>query len=566
MLLFIKQFATVGTYLLEHGVRIFFLKRIMTLLFYVTMISIVLSFLSLAHAISPEFFEKPVRGDSIIMPLSGEPSNLLPFMATDLPSHGVATDFFIAPLKYDKNLEITTWAAESYSVLDGGLRLRFVLKKGIHWSDGVEFTADDIEFTYKLMIDPKTPTVYSDDYKAIKRFNRIDKYTFEVTYEKPYPRALTTWMLEVMPKHALQGANLQTTPLSRNPISCGPYTLEKWEAGAQLRLTSNPQYFDGAPYVDGVVYRIIPDATTQFMELMAGNIDIISDLSPFQTVYQTQKTAFTEKFDIYEWLASAYTYLGYNLKSPLFSDVRVRQALAYAIDKNDIVSGALFGQGVSITGPYKPDSWAYNTNIHDREYNTQKALTLLADVGWVQDSQGMLKNKKGEPFQFTVLVDQGNETRSKVGLILQEQLKKIGITVKIRTVEWATFINQFVMKGFFDAVILGWSIPLDPDNYQVWHTATSSNSLNFVGYSNKEVDDLLEKARSTFDQDTRKKFYDRVQEILHEEQPYCFLFVPYSISAVNKRFKGLEKAPSGIFHNMNEWWVPLPDQRYRLAR
>jgi peptide/nickel transport system substrate-binding protein len=129
-------------------------------------------------------------------------------------------------------------------------------------------------------------------------------------------------------------------------------------------------------------------------------------------------------------------------------------------------------------------------------------------------------------------------------------------------VEWAAFLKNFVLPGYFDAVILGWTTGLDPDVYDVWHSSRAGG-LNFIHYANAEVDALLEKARSTFAEDVRKKLYDRFQEILHEEQPYCFLYVPYALSAVHKRFRGPEPAPLGLFYNIHEWWVPLQEQRHR---
>jgi len=242
----------------------------------------------------------------------------------------------------------------------------------------------------------------------------------------------------------------------------------------------------------------------------------------------------------------------------------VRQALSYAIDKDDILMGALLGQGVPTIGPYRPDSWAYNTVIEAYPYDPAKALELLAEAGWSKDRRGFLE-KAGQRFSFTLLTNQGNEQRNKTAIILQSQLANIGVEVKIRSVEWAAFLKQFVMPGHFDAVILAWTLPHDPDGYDVWHSSRIGNGgLNFVGFADHEADGCLERARSTLNQAVRKKEYDRFQEILHREQPYAFLYVPYQLSAVDKRFRDIEEAPAGIFHNLNQWWVPLRDQRYRI--
>ncbi len=500
----------------------------------------------------------------MLMGMLGEPANLLPALSSDAPSHEVAGQFFVAPLKYDKNLEVVPWAAEKFEVLEGGLLLRFTLRKGIFWEDGHELTADDVEFTYKMMIDPQTPTAYAGDFKVIKSFVKTGRYSFEVRYENPFPRALNTWMSAIMPKHLLEGQNLRTTPLARKPLGCGPYTLREWQDGASLTLASNPRYFEGRPYIDRLVYRIIPDATTMFLELKAGKLDVLPSLTPQQYLYQTKDKAFTDEFSTWRTLSSSYTYMGYNLKSPLFSDVRVRRALAYAVNTADIIKGALLGQGEPTIGPYKPGTWAYNTHIRPYPYDPQKALSLLAEAGWKQDPEGTLR-KKGRPFSFTLLTNQGNDQRIKTAIIIQSQLQSLGIEVKIRTVEWAAFLKQFVNPGYFDAVILGWTITQDPDAFDVWHSSRIGGGLNFIGFANKEVDACLEAARSTFDRETRKREYDRFQEILYEEQPYCFLYVPYSLAAVQRRFRGIDPAPAGIFHNTDKWWVPLDEQRYMIT-
>ncbi|MDR2488428.1 MAG: peptide-binding protein [Desulfovibrio sp.] len=507
---------------------------------------------------------QPESGDILVYGMLGEPSNLLPYLSSDSASSEVAGQFYVAPLKYDKDFNVVKWAAEDYSVLDGGLRLRFTLRKGVHWQDGVELTADDAEFTYRTMVDPNTPTAYAGDFKAIKVFRRLDRYSFEVEYEKPFPRSINTWMGSLMPGHILAGLDLRGVSQARSPLSCGPYLMEQWEAGASLSLAANPDYFEGRPYIDRVVYRIIPDLTTMFLELKAGKIDVMSSMTAQQYLYQAKDPFFTAQYNTYRSLASSYVYMGYNLKSPLFSDARVRRALAYAVNKGDIVKAALLGQGVSTIGPYKPDSWAYNTGIEDYPHDPAKALLLLEEAGWSKSAGGLLE-KDGRRFSFTLLTNQGNEQRIKTAVVIQSQLQPLGIEVKIRTVEWAALIQQFVSPGYFDAVILGWTIPQDPDGFEVWHSSRIGGGLNFVGYADKEADACLDAARSTFDQIERKKRYDRFQEILHRDQPYCFLYVPYTLSAVHKRFRGVESAPAGIFHNTNQWWAPLDKQRYQTV-
>lgn len=504
-------------------------------------------------------------GDSIIMGTIGEASNLLPRMSTDSASVEVAGHLFIGLLKYDENLKIVPLAAESYEVLDGGLRLRFTLRPGILWEDGVEMTAADVEFTYKLMINPETPTAYGGDFLMVASFTVTGKYSFEVTYNEPYARSLETWMGSILPKHVLENENLRETRYARAPMGNGPYRFKEWTAGSRIVLEANPRYFEGRPFIDRMVFSTIPDLTTMFLELKAGALDMMS-LTPQQYTFQSKDAAIATKYNQFRYLAFAYTYLGYNLESPLFKDVRVRRAIAHAVDKKAIIAGALLGQGETTIGPYVPGTWAYNADIDDYALDISAAEKLLAEAGWMKDGKGMLRNAKGLPFAFTIMTNQGNEQRIKTAIIIQSQLQKLGMQVSIRTVEWATFFSQFVNNGFFDAVILGWTTPLDPDLYDVWHSSRLRPSgLNFMKYANNEVDALIEKGRRMFDRAERKVIYDAVQKLLHEDQPYCFLYVPYSLPVVHKRFHGIRQAPAGITHNMNKWWVPKAEQKYTVA-
>ncbi len=171
--------------------------------------------------------------------------------------------------------------------------------------------------------------------------------------------------------------------------------------------------------------------------------------------------------------------------------------------------------------------------------------------------------KDGKPFSFTILTNQGNDLRLKTALIIQQRLKAVGINVKVRVVEWASFLKNFIDKGDFEAIIMGWSIPPDPDLFDVWHSSkTGPRELNFIGFKNREVDQLIEEGRSTFDLKERKRCYFRIQDILAEEQPYTFLYVPDALPTVNARFRGIEPAPAGIMYNFIRWYVPKEEQLY----
>jgi peptide/nickel transport system substrate-binding protein len=257
--------------------------------------------------------------------------------------------------------------------------------------------------------------------------------------------------------------------------------------------------------------------------------------------------------------------MAFNLKHPFFQDRKVRQAIAYAIDKDEIVDVILFGLGSPATGPYVPNTWPYNPEVKLYEHNPERARELLAEAGWKDtDGDGIL-DKDGRPFSFTVITNMGNSLRMNTATIIQWKLRQVGIKVDIRALEFSTFINDFINKRRFEAVILGWSIGLDADQYDIWHSSkTKEKEFNFVSYSNPEVDRLLEEGRRTFDLDERKKAYFRIQEILAEDLPYIFLYVPHATPIVHSRFKGIQPTPIGISYNLPKWYVPKELQKHRM--
>lgn len=504
---------------------------------------------------------KPAYGDTIVTASIGEASNLIPILAGDSASHDIAGYIFNGLVKYDKNLNIVGVLAKSWEISEDNLSIIFHLRKDVRWQDGVPFTAHDVFYTYKVIVDPKTPTPYSGDFKPVKEAKVVDDYTFKVTYEKPFAPALQSWAIGILPRHLLQEKDITTSSLVRKPIGTGPYLFKEWIPADRIVLTANNDYFEGKPYIERRITRVIPDLATMFLELKRYSLDM-TGLTPMQALKQTDYPGFIREFNKYKYLGFSYVYLGYNLKHELFKDKRVRQAITHAINKQEIIDGILLGQGVEATGPYKPDMWAYNENVKHYEHSKEKALSLLRDAGFEKQQDGILV-KNGKPFEFTVLVNQGNDIRIRTAELIQKRLRDVGISVKIRTIEWATFVNEFIDKRNFEAVILGWSFGPEPDLFDIWHSSKQGpKEFNFISFENKEVDELIIKARHTMDQEERKKYYFRIQEILADEQPYTFLFIPYSLVAVHKRIKGIEPGPAGIGYNNLQWYVPKEQMRY----
>lgn len=505
---------------------------------------------------------KPVLGDSIVEGSIGEASTLIPVLASDSASSAIISKVYNGLLKYDKNLNLVGDLAESFNISDDGLEIVFKLRKNVKWHDGARFTARDVLFTHRITIDPKTPTAYAEAFKQVKQITALDDYTVQVKYATPFAPALASWTMSIMPSHLLEGQDITKSKLARQPVGTGPYRFKEWIAGQKIVLESNSDYFDGQPYITKRIFRVIPDMSTMYMELKSGGIDLMN-LTPVQYSRQTLSTNFNAHFNKYRYPSSAYLYLGYNLRHSLFKDKRVRQALTAAINKDELIQGVLFGMGQKAKGPIAPGRWAYNSDLKDIDFDPKKASELLEQAGWVYKNRSGILVKDGRPLSFTILTNHGNQQRLLTAQIIQQRLKRIGVDVKIRVVEWAAFLKEFIDKGNFEAVLLAWTISQDPDMFDVWHSSkTKPGELNFIGYSNVEVDKLLVEGRSTFDIEKRKKSYYRIQEILADEQPYTFLYVPDALPVVSSRVYGVEPSPAGISHNDNKWYVPKSMQIY----
>ena len=508
----------------------------------------------------------PAYGDTLVEASIGDISGLIPNITSDSASQEIGSLIYSNLVRTNKDLNVEGELAEGWDISKDELTITFHLRKGAMWHDGEEVTAADVDFTYRYMIDPKTPTAYAESFRQVRRAEVVDRYTFRVTYEKPYAPGLLSWGIWILPRHILEpawkaGVDLRTTQQNRHPVGSGPYRFVEWKTGEKVVLESNHDYFEGRPYINRVVYRIIPDPATIFLELKAQNIDM-AGLTPIQYRRQTEFPAFQKAFHRYRYLANAYAYLGFNLRDPRFQDKRVRQAMAYAINKQEIIDGVLLGLGQSAVGPYKPGTWWYDGAVKTYPFDPERAKGLLAEVGWKPGSTGILE-KDGKPFSFTIRTNQGNLVRQQTAEIIQRRLRAIGIDVRIHIVEWAAFLNTFIRKRDFEAIILGWGLGNDPDQYDIWAcNMTGPDQLNHISYCNPKVDQLLEAGRRTFDQAKRKAIYGEFQAILAEDQPVVFLYVPDALPVVSSRVRGIEPAAAGITYNFTKWYVPKALQRY----
>ena len=455
--------------------------------------------------------------------------------------------------------------AESWEVKRGQEpEITFRLRKGVLWHDGKEFTAHDVKFTYDKIMDEKTNTVRRSSYELVKKAEVPDPYTFRVTYQQPFSPGLETWSMGIIPKHLLEKVDINTTPFNRKPVGTGPFRFVEWVSDEKIVVEANPDYFQRKPHLDRVIYRIIPETSLSEMEILTRGIDF-SGIYPHQ-YRRMREVPFLKTFS---QPSLGYTYLGYNFKNPLFQDRRVRRAFTHAINREEIVQYVLYGLGTEATGPFPSHLWYANPGVKPIPYDPQKSRQLLSEAGWKDSDGDGILDKDGKPFRLKLITNSGNEIRRDVGVLVQRQLREIGIDVAFELYEWSVFINKFINERHFDACILGWGLSVDPDAYEIWHSSQIEKGFNFISYRNPEVDRLWEEGRREYDTEKRKRIYWRIHELIAEDQPYTFLFVPLGISALQKKFFLMEKEEAGkerlreiklekagLMYDLIKWTVP----------
>lgn len=511
----------------------------------------------------------PEDGGTMIDATRGEPGGLITMIAGDAAASAVSQNIFNSLLRYDKNLEFEGELAESWQISPDQRVITFKLKPDLKWADGKPLTSADVLFTWQLLTDDKTRTPYGSDYKLVIKAETPDARTFRVTYAEPYAPAVNSWAgMDVLPKHLLEGQDINNTPFARNPVGSHYYKLEKWRPGEQISLVRNTLSTQGPARIDRLVSRFIPDEASQFLELMANNIDTMA-LSPVQYArIFPARPELQQKFALYKELGNSYTYLGFNLKRKPFNDIRVRKAINYAINKQELIDGVLLGMGEPVASPYKPGTRWTNPNLSPYSYDPARARELLREAGFKDTNGDGILERNGKPLTFEILTNQ-NKQREMSAVLVQRRLKEVGIDVKIRVLEWASFIGRFIKTGDFDMVLLGWQLAIDPDQYAIWHSSQQApGQFNFIGYKNQRVDRLLERGRMELNPDKRMKIYHEFAEILLEDSPIVYLFAGYGLQAMHKRIKGIDNPapPKGIGHNSQDWYIPRPLRRTEISQ
>ncbi len=475
--------------------------------------------------------------------ISANPSRLNPILATDSASSTIADFIFNSLVKYDENAtNIVGDLAKDY-YFENNTTLIFNLRHNVKWHDGELFSAKDVAFTYKLINDKSVISPYTSTFRMVKSVEVVDDFTIKVIYKKPYFKALETWMMGILPEHILKNEkNIMSSSFNSSPVGTGAYRLTRLEHSKSIELSAFDDYFEGRAKIDRLSFHVIADPMTRFLMLKSAQLDIGS-LEAMQFERQVDREFF-KKFQKIEQISHSYTYLGFNLRLKKFKDERVRHALSLAINRQELVDILFLKHGQVCSGPFLPGGASFNADVKAPSQNIKRAKELLKEAGYDE------KN----PFRFEIVTSNSSSIRPYAVQILQQQLSKVGVDVKIRIMEWQAFLNMVVFPRKFEAVLLGWSLSLSPDPYLLWHSDNDKpGGFNFVGYHNKKVDKLIEQMQVTIDRKKLSSIQQKIFKDIVQDNPYLFLYIPNSITVVNRKIKNIKPTINGIWYNQREW-------------
>lgn len=488
-------------------------------------------------------FVLTLHGTTLHLAMSSNPSRINPLLATDSASATISDLLFNGLVKYDKQgKHLIGDLARSY-YFENNTTLHFILRRNVRWHDGAAFTANDVKFTFELLFDKRLFSPYTQTFRAVASVEVIDDYHLVVHYKRPYFKAVEIWSMGMVPKHILENEkSIMSSTFNTHPIGTGPYTLSSMVLSQAIRLDAFDDYFEHRPYIDTIEYRVVADATTRFLLLKTHKLDVDS-LEPMQLQRQVDKAFFTH-YNKAELLAHAYTYVGFNLRRKPFSDKRVRQALNLAINRQEIIDLIFLGHAIPCSGPFLPGSASFNAQVSPALYDPKRAKALLEEAGFTKE----------HPLRFELATSNSSTIRPLVAEIIQQQLARIGVEVKLKILEWQAFLNTVVFPRQFDTVLLGWSLSLQPDPYLLWHSdSDAAGKFNFIGYHNKVVDQQIIAMQQAVNPADIAKYGQKIFANIVADVPYIFLYIPNDIRIYNRQLQPIEPTINGIMHNLIEW-------------
>src|SRR6266581_393819 len=439
----------------------------------------------------------------------GRTATLDPITSNETISLRITELVFSGLVGIDEKQEIVPELAERWEASKDGRVYTFFLRKDVKWHprEGEEprpFTADDVVFTYNIMMHPKTITPLKVRYEFIEKIEKTGDYTVVCTLKRPILNALAKFSFKIIPKHGPANPQYLTREdrFAHSPIGTGPYMLQTVTGDGEVVLVSNPDYFKGRAHIDKFIAKPFADQNIMAQALMFNAVDMIVLVNP-RNLPEVQGD---KRFVLQPYNALSYSFFGYNVRNPLLADRRVREAIAVAVNRQEMLNSFFNGQGTVISGPFAPGSWAYNLDVKPLPFNPERSRALLAEAGFKPGADGIIEKE--------------SEAVKRVVLAFQNYLKSVGIAIAVEFKEWQAWKEDVFLEHNFDIMFASWVFDDSADISSLFHSAEIGDwKNNFGGYSNPEVDALIVESKLTLDFEKRRTINRKLHAILAEEQP-----------------------------------------------
>lgn len=502
-----------------------------------------------------------VKTDAINIALGSEPDDLNPLANTGHADYYDLIKVYSGLIKSDKSLQMVPDLAESWTVSPDSKTYTFNLKKGVKWHDGKDFSAEDVKFTYDILRAGEWTSVFpvSVDYGNILNVSIIDPDTVIFTLKDGTVSFQERFSVAILPKHILVDQDLSKTDFWQKPVGTGPFEFKNWRHGEELLFTANPNYYGDSPKVGVLRYVFVPEEAARKSLLESGEVDAIKIDPRAMTTLQN-----TRGVKVYSMPSANWYALNLPNKMWPFTDKKVRQAIGYAINKKQILDTIFNGQGEISYGPFRSEDWVYNPNI-SFQYDPEKAKKLLTEAGFKDSNGDGVLERDGKDFKFELIYPSTNPERKDIAIAVKTDLENVGIKVEPVGKSWDEISQELYRSS---PIVAAFGSPFDPDdnNYELWDTKYIGQGWwNPSSYSNPEVDSILDAARTTFDKEQRKKYYQKLQTILAEDQPLAFIVFCNYVYATSDKITDikLRNAPHGqgtnggingeIWWNVEQW-------------
>ncbi len=421
----------------------------------------------------------------------------------------------------------------------------FHLEEGVQWHDGEPFTAEDVKFTIEAIMNPENGSENAPNYEDVKSITVVDDHTIAFQLAAPNVAFLDYMAIGILPKHLLDGEDFQTSAFFRNPIGTGPYKLESWDAGQAITLVKNDDYFKGAPKIEHIIFKIVPDDNAKALQMKSKELDLA-----LLTPKDSESFAEQDGYRVYNMKTSDYRGILFNFANPYWTQNRdIIPAICYAIDRQTILDTVVLGHGAAAYGPLQRNVYN-NENVERYDYNPEKAVEILQRAGCTKNANGFYE-RNGKEIGFVISVGAGDQVRIDIAQAAAQQLNQIGINCTVEVPEKVDWAGQM-------AYLIGWGSPFDADDhtYKVFGT---DKGANYSAYSNALVDQYLVEARQTDDEKIRAEAYNRFQEELAKDPAFAFICYIDADYVASSRIHGIDPDTVmghhgvGIFWNVNEW-------------